>query len=96
MFDIDRWTEIWVTITRNKTRSLMTCFGVFWGILMLVLLLGNRIGIQERHVQERQRIRDEFAILLRRSHQRTLPRIQQGAKLEHEEPGHRRHHTRRT
>ena len=33
MFDIDRWTEIWVTITRNKTRSLMTCFGVFWGIL---------------------------------------------------------------
>lgn len=96
MFDIDRWTEIWVTITRNKTRSLMTCFGVFWGILMLVLLLGTGSGIQERHVQERQRIRDEFAILLRRSHQRTLPRIQQGAKLEHEEPGHRRHHTRRT
>ncbi len=63
MFDIDRWTEIWVTITRNKTRSLMTCFGVFWGILMLVIVAGYRIRIQERHVQERQRIRDEFAIL---------------------------------
>ena len=47
MFDIDRWTEIWVTITRNKTRSLMTCFGVFWGkFLMLVLLLGTGSGFK--------------------------------------------------
>lgn len=36
IFDIDRWVEIWVTITRNKTRSLLSGFGVFWGILMLV------------------------------------------------------------
>jgi len=35
-----------MTITRNKTRSIFTAFGVFWGILMLTLLLGTGNGLE--------------------------------------------------
>ena len=49
--DMDTCEEILVTITpitRNKTRSLLTAFGVFWGIFMLVALIGGGQGMQEQ------------------------------------------------
>ncbi|MEG0789086.1 MAG: ABC transporter permease [Alistipes sp.] len=44
-FDIDRWSEIWQTIARNKKRSIMTALGVFWGIFMLIFMLGAGMGL---------------------------------------------------
>lgn len=46
-FDIDRFREIIDTLTRNKTRSFLTGFGVFWGVFMLVVLLGGGQGLKE-------------------------------------------------
>lgn len=45
--DKDTCEEILITITRNKTRSVLTAFGVFWGIFMLVALIGGGQGMQD-------------------------------------------------
>ena len=46
-FDIDRFREILDTLSRNKSRSFLTGFGVFWGVFMLVALLGGGQGLKE-------------------------------------------------
>ena len=44
--DTDRFEEILKTITRNRSRSLLTAFGIFWGIFMLLFLQGGAGGLR--------------------------------------------------
>ena len=46
-FDVDTYREILDTLTRNKSRSFLTGFGVFWGVFMLVSLIGGGQGMKE-------------------------------------------------
>ena len=46
MFDLDKLHEIWQTITRNKTRSFLTAFGVFWGMFMFIGMIGIGQGLE--------------------------------------------------
>jgi putative ABC transport system permease protein len=45
--DLDSYREIIETLTRNKSRSFLTGFGVFWGVFMLVALIGGGKGLKE-------------------------------------------------
>ncbi len=46
IFQLENWREIGATLARNKTRTFLTAFGIFWGTAMLAMLLGGAEGFK--------------------------------------------------
>ena len=46
MIDLDKWLEIWATLSRNKLRTFLTALGVGWGIFMLVTAVAFARGLK--------------------------------------------------
>ena len=46
IFDADTWDEIFESISKNRTRTIITTIGVFWGIFIYIALAGSATGLE--------------------------------------------------
>ena len=46
IFDRDTWDEIFESISKNRTRTIITSIGVFWGIFIYIALAGSATGLE--------------------------------------------------
>jgi putative ABC transport system permease protein len=47
LFELDAFHEIWMTLRRNRLRTFLTACGIFWGVFMLVVMLGFARGLEK-------------------------------------------------
>lgn len=44
--NLDTWEEVFRNLRQNKKRALLTAFGIYWGVFMLVVMLGASKGFE--------------------------------------------------
>ena len=54
IFDHDTWQEIFGSIAKNKTRTVVTVIGVLWGIFIYITLSGSAKGLDNGFNREFQ------------------------------------------
>ena len=54
IFDFDTWQEIFGSISKNKTRTVITVIGVLWGIFIYITLSGAAKGLDNGFEREFQ------------------------------------------
>ncbi len=51
LFDLDHWQELRASLVRNRMRTFLTAFGVFWGIFLLMIMLASGAGLRNGATQ---------------------------------------------
>jgi putative ABC transport system permease protein len=67
LFDKDSWVEITHTLKQNKLRSFLTAFGIFWGIFLLVVMLGAGKGLENGAMEDFSRYATNSVFIWARS-----------------------------
>jgi putative ABC transport system permease protein len=62
MFDRDKWAEVFQVLGKNPFRTVATAFGVVWGIMMLIIMIGSSNGLQNGIASNSTRVTNHMSV----------------------------------